>query len=370
MGKAIKSSGTPAATNTAKREQTKMMGIMVGGLVVLIGLVMFLSFYKQKTVDVVRLSKAAVVGDVITEDMLTKYSMLEQTYTELGTQTYTDESGNTVNGNIYILWKDREKYIEKSISNYVKDGDILTKRDITSNQAQRNPWLSGIKDDEEIYTMKFNASDVNATLLMPGTRIRARLVYNVAASDLAQIRAEISNSEGAQEGAEGVTQSVLMGYSGTGTQAPQFDEEGNLISYGTTAFTGEVAVAEIVIPSITIADMRNSEGESIFDIYSSLQKMPISERMEYLASGLNSSDTASDFKSRVTPVDLTFIVSKEEANMLAEFENTSDSSLKYTILPGIGEDAPQAAIELMKQFAEISNQISASVDSSTNNTSN
>lgn len=358
----------PSAPNTAKSAQTKMYGIMLGGLALLVGFVIFLMTYSQKQVDVVRLKQAVVTGDVITEDMIERYPMLEQTYTELGTQNYTDEDGNKASGNVYILWGEREeKCINKTVSNYVKDGSVLTTRDVTDRQVSRNPWLEGIRDDQEIYTMKFDADDVNARLLMPGTQIRARLIYSVATDDLAQIRANITKAEENSDGGT-VSQSVLMGYGASqATQAPQIDENGNVISYGTSTLSGEVAVAEIVIPNITIADMRNNDGESIFEIYSSLVKMPLAERMEYLSTSISDPDTAIDFQDRITPVDLTFIVDKKGASMLSEFENTDGASLKYTILPGIGEDTPEAAIELMQQFQEISNQISSAGSNTTLN---
>lgn len=367
MGKSIKTGANGAAApNTAKAAQTKMLGIMLGGLILLLAIVFFLTSQQQSQVEVVTLNRAVVTGDVITEDMLVKYSMLKQTYEEMGEQKYTNDEGKEVTENVYILWKDREELaLNKTVSNYVKDGSVLTTRDLTTQQVSRNPWLEGIESDQEIYTMTFKSEGVNTRLLMPGTRIRARLVYNVSNADLNAIRSEITGKDLSDtEGDSVVNSSILMGYGST-TQAPQVDENGNVISYGTSTLSGEVAVSEIVIDDITIADMRNSDGESIFEVYSGLVKMPLAERMEYLSTSISDPETATAFQKRITPVDLTFIVDKESATMLSEFENTEGASLKYTILPGYGEDLSEAAIELIQQFGEVSNQISSA---GTNNT--
>lgn len=364
MGKPIKNTTGAVAPNTAKSAQTKMLGIMLGGLIVLLALVFFLTTQQQQQVEVVTLNQAVMTGDVITEDMLVKYNMLKKTYDEMGVQSFTDEEGNKVQENVYILWKDREeKAVNMTVSNYVKDGSVLTTRDLTTKQVSRNPWLEGIDPEDEIYTMSFDAGGVNSRLLMPGTRIRARLVYNVPVEDLNAIRNEITGKEESSDEDSIVSSSVLMGY-GSSSQTPQFDENGNLISYGSSTLSGEVAVAEIVIDNITIADMRNGDGESIFEIYSSLVKMPLAERMAYLTTSVSDPDTATDFQNRLTPVDLTFIVDKESANMLAEFENTEGATLKYTILPGYGTDISESALELVQQFGEVSNQISSAGTSS------
>ncbi len=351
----------PKASNTAKASQTKMLGIMLGGLLVLMALIVFAMSYSQKQIEVVRLKQSVMTGDVITEDMLEKYPMLDKTYEELGTQQYVDDGGDNKSGNVYILWKDREELcLNKTVSNYVKDGSILTIRDVTDKQVSRNPWLEDIREDQEIYTMKFDASDVNARLLMPGTQIRARFVFPVEGQNLSDVRKDISD-KAAESGKDGigVRESVLMGY-GKAQDPAQFDENGNPITAPSqSAVAGEFAVSEIVIPRITIADMRNADGESIFEIYSSLVKMPLAQRLEYLSTSIADPDTAMEFQERITPVDLTFIVDEKGASMLSEFENTEDAQLKYTILPGIGEDTSDAAIQLMKQFGEISNQISS-----------
>lgn len=369
MGKPIKNTTGAVSQNTAKSAQTKMLGIMLGGLIVLLALVFFLTTQQQQQVEVVTLNQAVMTGDVITEDMLVKYNMLRKTYEEMGVQSFTDDNGNKVQENVYILWKDREeKAVNMTVSNYVKDGSVLTSRDLTTKQVSRNPWLEGIDPADEIYTMQFDADGVNSRLLMPGTRIRARLVYNVSTEDLNAIRNEITGKE--ESGSEDsiVSNSILMGY-GSSTQTPQFDENGNLISYGSSTLSGEVAVAEIVIDNITIADMRNRDGESIFEIYSSLVKMPLAERMDYLTTSISDPETSTDFQDRLTPVDLTFIVDKESASMLAEFENTEGATLKYTILPGYGDDISESALELVQQFGEVSNQISSAGTSSSVGTS-
>lgn len=365
MGKSMGVKETKAP-NTAQSSQRKAITKMIIGMFVLVGLITLITNFKQKEVVVTRAKTTLMAGDVITADMLEGYPMLNRVYTELGTKQIMKEDGSTVTANAYIKFKDKDQLIGKKINSYVRAGDPIEVGDISTSNVDRNPWISGIGEDQEIYTMKFDPAAVNTRLLYPGTRIRARLVANIPNGKLEQLKAQIKATAQGEDGT--VNSSILTNPSIAGAPVvtgSTVDAEGN-IDYSTADLTGTTPLAEIVIDSITIADMRNAQGESIFDIYSGLVKLPIDKRLKYISSSLTSSEDSVSFQKRVTPVDVTFIVSREGANLLSEFENTKNAQIKYTILPGVAEDAPEACVQLLQQFQEVSNQIVSVADASGN----
>ncbi|MEG2263363.1 MAG: hypothetical protein RSC43_00985 [Clostridia bacterium] len=357
MGKPIqvKTAKTP---NKAKSDQQKALLKMILGMFGLVLAIILLTNLKQKEVVVVRATGTMMAGDVITDKSMEAYPMLDRVYKELGVREIIDESGKKVTKNVFIPVKQKDQLIGKTVNTYIKAGDIIELSDISLSSVDRNPWISGIKEDQEFYSMKFDASAVNTRLLYPGTQLRARIVMNVSNDVLTDLKDRIKEQAEGEEGK--VADAVLTSPDVAKDVSPIMDSsmnEDGTFEIGQSDITGSTPLAEVVIESITVVDMRNSAGESIFDIYSSLVKLPTGERIKYLASTLTSSEESVSFQQRVTPVDITFILDRDGASKLAEFEASSNSMIKYTILPGVSPTAPEACKQLMDQFREVSNQI-------------
>lgn len=341
-----------------KKKKTLTLVAMFGGLVVLVGLSAFVLNIKQEEISVVRLKNTLNGGDAITAADVVEYPMLKRTYDELGTVTYTGSDGTKKTEQVIIPWSAREQLVGMYMTNHLKAGTYLTKLDITNEVVVRNPWVAEIQEDQEIYTMPFDAKSVNARLLYPGTSLRARITVNIANDKLEKIKEDIKKREDSVlASGELVSDSIAADPNAGAASWISGGEDGDLgVNTSTSAdLTGKTPVAEIVIPRIRIADMRNNDGESIFDLYMSLLKMPVNERVEYLKTTISDPETAIDFQERVTPVDVTFIVGKDDATKLAEFEAMSNATIKYTILPDLEENS------LMNQFVEISNQVTSTI---------
>ena len=170
--------------------------------------------------------------------------------------------------------------------------------------------------------------------------MRARLVSEVPVDVSAEIKNKIAAAENIGDSTDSIVHDAVVTVNGD-------------IIEGSEAKTS-VQVAEVVIDDIIITDMTNSSGESIYDLYMSLLKLPINKRVNYLRTTTGSNKTANSWADRVTPSTITFILDKESASRLAEFEKTG-GSIKYTILPDNNDTDDQA--NLMSQFVELSNQI-------------
>lgn len=311
--------------------------IMMIGLFGMIGLAYLVTQSQNETVDIIRLSRTLNSGDIISEGDIQSFTILKDSYSTLGTVA-NDEGTQYVQS--MILWSDREQVIGKYMTTNTRAGSYLSMEDITDTLILRNPWVEEMSADEEIYTLAFNASDVNTRLLYPGSSLRVRLTFTVPADDADELREEINKADISENiTVNDVRQSVVLQ---RGTNYSQGSDE-----------SSEVAVSEVIIDRLIITDMLNSSGESIYDLYMALLRLPVSQRKEYLSTSLNDSDIAMAFQSRVSPAYLVLVVDKQAANFLAEFEATSKASIKYTILPDLEEDS------LMTSFIEISNQINS-----------
>lgn len=314
------------------------LAVMLVGIIGLIALAYFIVNRREAMVSVIRLKRAVTAGTTITQDLLEEYQMPKSTYDSLGSIVITDSNGNNKKQQIFLGWSQAPQVLGMFSSNYIGQGDILTAYDLTKDLTVRNPWVTAMKPDEEIFTMSFDASSVNSRMLYPGTRLRARLITSVPVSVSDEIRGLINKSE--NEADPPLVKNAVTTI------------HGDIIANAESSES--IQMSEIVIDEIIITDMTNGSGESIYDLYMSLLKLPISNRVAYLKTTLGSNETANTWASRVTPSTITFVLDKESASRLAEFEKTG-GSIKYTILPDDPESEDQA--NLMSQFIELSNQI-------------
>lgn len=342
MGKGIKTNNAPKLEGSFGKRLLAII-LMIAGIAALLFMAKNIVDGREETVAVIRLKRNILAGDPITTEDLEAFDIQKSAYESLGTVTFKDENGNTSSKQTFLLWSqikevyDQEAGVASYASTYLKNGSLLTSTDLTKEITVRNPWVAAIDQDEEIFTMAFDANSVNARLLFPGTRLRARLISEIPAEYLADVKQQIST-------AERIPVSDIVRPSTVAQQQDKFENASGTITQ----------IAEVVIDQVIITDMTNSAGESIYDLYMSLLKLPISERAEYLKTTLGDNATSQGWASRVTPATITFILDKDSASRLAEFEKGT-GSIKYTILPDDPENEEQA--NLMSQFIELSNQI-------------
>ena len=289
---------------------------------------------QQDEVAVVRLKSDMLAGEVITEAHIESYKMLKKSYDELGTVNYS-ENGVSSPKQIIFKWEDKDKVVNKYIANYTQGGQYLTLKNVTDKKVIRNPWLAEVQPGEEIYTLPFESEGLNPRLLLPGTHLRARVVVQ------------------SRSGAGGGNPVVDAGnpIAGNGSGVNTLDKAALLGAGGT------VPNADIVFEDLVAVDMLNSSNESLFDIYMALSKLSVEDRVSYLETTIEGSST--NFQQRVLPSSLVFILNKEQATNMAEFENMSEAKIKYTILPF--EDADG---NLLSSFTEVADQMNDIFDAS------
>lgn len=100
-----------------------------------------------------------------------------------------------------------------------------------------------------------------------------------------------------------------------------------------------ITVTEMLFSEVSILDMLNGSGESIFDLYYELLTLPEAER----ATIINSED----FKARVAPSNILLSVTAEEADRYAQIKNKGGDYM-VTLLPRDGTSEILDALDELK----------------------
>lgn len=295
---------------------------------------------QQQEVEIVAFSKDVSIGTIITESDIKKVSILRQQYDNASEATWTDTNGEQHTEQLYILWDDRAKKdvgcIDKYLTNTGRSNDYLTNRDLSADKVEANPWYAKVEEGSEIYTLGLDLSDTYTRLLMPGATVRMRIITEVDASQASEYRAQIANKAGgAAEGLEdgnGYMSAVLPFYSAKGK-----DGEADIPT---------VPIAEVVFENLQIIDALNESGESIFDIFYTLNSMDSTAREEYIRAN------AEALKTRVIPAKLVLILDADQASEVSEFESLDLDSVKFTIVKNTSDE------DLYARFNQIATRIS------------
>lgn len=286
-----------------------MFGVLIGGIA-------YVYQMDQREVEIVKFTRDVGIGTEITYADVQMGTILTAEYNSKNNTTWVGNDGTTQNGQIYIRWDNVKDILGMYVTNARRVDDAVTLRDLSADEIEPNPWFSQIPEGNELYTMKFSASDIYTRMLMPGCTIRMRVVTQVPPEDADAFRAQIAKktpyAEGGMEDSNGYMSAIL----------PYFSTEED----GSGSSKGSVPVAEIVFNNLIMLDALNGSGESIFDLYYSLVNMDSTVREEYIR------NNAADLRSRLLPQSLIMSLTPEQATAISEFENAGLGSFKYTIV--------------------------------------
>lgn len=357
MARKIQTKSTAPEVKGAKGKRILALILMAACIVGLMFLASYLATDRQELVSVIRLTTSKLAGTELTLADVEECQIPKSVYDQLGVVTVKDENGNDRNEQIFIPYSqlgsiidlnpedDEQGFVVASyLANYKKIGSILTSYDLTHQLEQQSPWLATMGPEDELFTMELDTSTIDVRYLFPGSRLRARLVNDVPTDVVPAIRDQIKQDE--IEHKDDIVRDSTYQYNQDIASA--IEQSGSNTS---------VPVAEVVIEDIIVNDMTNAAGESIYDLYMSLLKLPINERIHYLQTTMGDNEIALAWRERVTPVAVTFILDRESAGRLTEYEK-SGGTIKYTILK---DDPNSEGGQLMSQFIELSNQINSTL---------
>ena len=234
--------------NNETKSKARFRGILLSiGVLILICIVLLLSSYEsRKTITVMRVKENTSIspGALITESMIEPYDMYYKEFKNYGTiKTSTGETKSAL-----VKWISKDKVVGNYYATYyMRGGTVMFKDGLTNTQEKKNSYLYNMKG--ELLNIHMNTVNDFGDMVVPGDRLNIRATYKASVYNLPT------------------------------------EEEYNLsLAGGSNGGNGGVQVTqtEPLFSEVTILDMLNSNGNSIFDIYYKYASLPTARQKELL----------------------------------------------------------------------------------------
>ena len=277
-------------TSTASRAKSRLVGIFIAlATVVIVCVAVAVSASEtRKTVSVVRLKDDVAANAMITEDMIEEYPMYYKEFAQYGTIEFSD---GTKKQSI-VSWDDRSHIVGQRYASYfMRGGTVLFWDSTMQEQTKKNSYLYSM--DGELLNIKMTTTDdFGGQMVVPGDVLNIRATYDVVSTDL-----------------------PIVGKDDEANLRNQTSDENN---------SSTSTVTDMLFSEVTVLDMLNSEGDSIFDIY-----------YDFISRSKAEQDTLinnDDFLSSITPSSILIQATAEEADRFAIMSKKSPTYL-MTLLP-------------------------------------
>ena len=273
--------------NKVKFSQTVLILIFLLVFVAVVIIINMVSVNKlQQKVAVVHLKNSVAQNQLITEENLERAEMYAAEFQKVGTVVFSDGSERAS----VVRWEDRERIIGGYAAHYLRKGTPIYWDSLTRETSKKNSYL--YKMDGELVKLDVSA-DVFGDMVVPGDKVNIRCIYTETSYNL-----------------------------------PTVEEYEAMQQLGLTMNTTEEKQVKL-FSNVSILDMLNSNGESIFDIYYELASMSVSQQRAMV-------ETA-EFKERTAPSQILLCVTEEEADMYMRIQNKSPQYM-LTLLPREGSN--------------------------------
>jgi hypothetical protein len=183
----------------------------------------------KKTITVVRLKSDTPISanSLITDDMLEAYDMYYKEFQQYGTMKFSDGSTRST----IVRWNDKDLVVGKRYAAYyMRGGTVLFWDSTIADQTRKNSYLYSMSG--ELLNIQMTTTQDFGDMVVPGDTLNVRATYT----------AKVYNLPTEQE------------YKLSGTN-------------GSASDGVDVTKTDSLFSEVTILDMLNSSGSSIFDIY-------------------------------------------------------------------------------------------------------
>lgn len=296
-------------SNTAGRAKSRVIGVFIAlATIVFVCVVTSISASEnKKVVSVVRLKDNVSANSMITEDMIEEYDMYYKEFEQYGVVNFSDGTKKKS----VVTWEDRDSIVgNRYAAYYLRGGTVLFWDQTVREQTKKNSYLYSM--DGELLNIKMNTEDFG-DMVVPGDTLNIRARYQKVNYDLpTEEQYKLTTEEG------GTVQAVIT------------------------------PVTEMLFSEVTVLDMLNSEGNSIFDIYYDYISKSKEEQAALLAD--------SEFLTSVEPDTILLEVTAEEADRFMEIE-ANDAEYLMTLLPRTGSSS------IIDSLAEIQSALNGTTKS-------
>ena len=274
--------------NNASRARNRLIGIILALCLIVFVCVMtaISSAESKKTITVARIKEGSPISAnaLITDKMLEPYEMYYKEFEQYGTMKFSDGSTRST----IVRWDDRNLVVGTRYSAYYQRGGTVLFWDSTiKNQTKKNSYLYSMSG--ELLNIQMNTVVDFGDMVVPGDTLNIRALFPM---DVYNLPSE--------------TEYQLT-----------MDNGGSL-----TAVTMEMN--ELLFSEVTILDMLNSQGNSIFDIYYEYISMTKAEQEKCLNND--------DFLTSVQPASILLEVTAEEVERYMKMQ-AAGATYQITLLP-------------------------------------
>lgn len=246
-----------ARTVINNQKRNVILGALIVVTILLIVWIIMVGKQAERTIAVCMLSQDVYKNQTITADMLVEYDMIEA---EFEKYAITKNDGTT--SRRIVLWSERNALIGTFAAYPLQNNTVAMYDNFISERVDNSDSVLYSFPGKEIVAVDIIESDLDAykTFLQPGDRVNITAVYNVSAES----DSDVSGQE----------------------------------------YKVDTVRTEGVFKDIMVADLLNSDGESILDIYESYNQMTVYEQAQM--------DKDEDFQKSVEPSSLLLALTQEE----------------------------------------------------------
>jgi len=272
--------------------RTTMFNVVIAVLMLAAFLLLMITLGKyKKTVKVVSL-KDEVGNSIITEQ--------EIKAKEISERDFDAEM---------ILWDNRkEEAIDKYPTMQIRRETPVFKDMLTGEQVVKYAYLYELKPDEELITFKYDNATAGGRIPVPGDKFRIRGSY------------KMSDEE-------------KTSYQSTGTPISNASNGTNVVNAagevkiksaaGQDYIIGDIRTA-LIFDVVTVVDMLNNDGDSIYEIIKEVNSLPKAER--------DKMKSENSYKQLVTPTSMLIVIKSEQASKYTEFQAASNAAYTISLL--------------------------------------
>lgn len=279
--------------NNSSRAKNRLIGVFLAlGVIVFVTIMTAISTAEnKKTITVVKLKDDVSISanSLITDDMIEAYDMYYKEFKQYGTMEFSDGSTRST----IVRWQDRDLVVGKRYAAYyMRQGTVLFWDSTISDQTRKNSYLYSMTG--ELLNIQMNTVEDFGDMVVPGDTLNIRAVYTKVYYNLPEEEEYmLSDGEGYGEGVE-------------------------------------METTEMLFSEVTILDMLNSSGNSVFDIY-----------YEYIAATKEEQAAMlkdEGFLESVQPASILLEVTSEEVEHYMQLQKAG-ATYQITLLPRDGSSS-------------------------------
>lgn len=264
------------------KNKSKKNTLVILVVLVTVGLILWvysMGRQAEQTVRVCMLSQDVYKNEVITDDMLQPYDMIKAEY-----QKYAIVDNGGTKERRVILWSEKDKIINSFAAYPLQQGTYAEYRSFIKSRVDNSDNVLYSFPGKEIIPLEIGSQDLSAfkTFLQPGDTLNLEAIFS-----------------------DEQTVSAADGYGGTTTEKQS------------------VFKTETVFKDIMMADLLNSDGQSILDIYSKYNNATVYEQAQL--------DNSDSFKKSTEPKTLLVALTPAEKERYYYYLSKSDVTFRVSM---------------------------------------